>query len=89
MCQLPGLSSSDQIRLTFDWESFALRGSQVEGNPDGWSIATQFPVMPSAMNRGCTSTYTNQVQAKARVLHAMASIPKAVVAVVPWSQPIH
>jgi glutamine amidotransferase len=39
MCQLLGLSSSDPIRLTFDWDSFAMRGSQQGGNPDGWGVA--------------------------------------------------
>jgi glutamine amidotransferase len=39
MCQLLGLSSSDPIRLTFDWESFAMHGSQQGGNPDGWGVA--------------------------------------------------
>lgn len=39
MCQLLGLSSSDPIRLTFSWESFAMRGSQQGGNPDGWGVA--------------------------------------------------
>jgi predicted glutamine amidotransferase len=39
MCQLLGLSSSDPIRLTFNWESFAMRGSQQGGNPDGWGVA--------------------------------------------------
>jgi len=28
MCQLLGLSSSDPIQLTFNWESFAMRDSQ-------------------------------------------------------------
>jgi len=39
MCQLLGLSSSDPVRLTFDWKSFAMRGSQQGGNPDGWGVA--------------------------------------------------
>jgi glutamine amidotransferase len=39
MCQLFGLSSSDPIRLTFNWESFVMRGSQATGNPDGWGVA--------------------------------------------------
>ncbi len=39
MCQLLGLSSSDPVRLTFDWEAFALRGSNTGGNPDGWGVA--------------------------------------------------
>ncbi len=39
MCQLLGLSSSEPIRLTFSWESFALRGSAEGGNPDGWGVA--------------------------------------------------
>lgn len=39
MCQLLGLSSSDPIRLTFNWETFAIRGSQGGGNPDGWGVA--------------------------------------------------
>lgn len=39
MCQLLGLSSSDPVRLTFSWESFALRGSEEGGNPDGWGVA--------------------------------------------------
>ena len=39
MCQLLGLSSSDPVRLTFNWESFVLQGSQEGGNPDGWGVA--------------------------------------------------
>jgi glutamine amidotransferase len=39
MCQLPGLSSSEPIRLTFSWETFMLLGSQQGGNPDGWGVA--------------------------------------------------
>lgn len=39
MCQLLGLSSSNPIRLTFSWESFATRGSAEGGNPDGWGVA--------------------------------------------------
>lgn len=39
MCQLLGLSSSDPIRLLFNWESFVKRGSQEGGNPDGWGVA--------------------------------------------------
>ena len=39
MCQLLGLSSSDPIRLTFNWESFVVNGSQHGGNPDGWGVA--------------------------------------------------
>jgi glutamine amidotransferase len=39
MCQLLGLSSSDPIRLKFGWESFAMRGSEAGGNPDGWGVA--------------------------------------------------
>ncbi len=39
MCQLLGLSSSDPIRLTFDWENFVKHGSQHGGNPDGWGVA--------------------------------------------------
>jgi len=39
MCQLLGLSSSDRIRLTFDWQSFVMQGSEQGGNPDGWGVA--------------------------------------------------
>ena len=39
MCQLLGLSSSDQVRLTFSWETFVKLGSQQRGNPDGWGVA--------------------------------------------------
>ena len=39
MCQLLGLSSSDPVRLTFNWDSFAMLGSQEGGNPDGWGVA--------------------------------------------------
>ena len=39
MCQLLGLSSSDPIRLTFNWKSFVMHGSQHGGNPDGWGVA--------------------------------------------------
>lgn len=39
MCQLLGLSSSDPVRLTFDWDTFVMRGSRQGGNPDGWGVA--------------------------------------------------
>ena len=39
MCQLLGLSASDPVRLTFNWESFVVRGSWDGGNPDGWGVA--------------------------------------------------
>ncbi len=39
MCQLFGVSSATPIRLTFDWSTFALRGSEAGGNPDGWGVA--------------------------------------------------
>ena len=39
MCQLLGLSSSDPVRLTFDWDTFVIAGSQQGGNPDGWGVA--------------------------------------------------
>jgi predicted glutamine amidotransferase len=39
MCQLLGLSSSDPIRLTFNWKNFVMHGSQHGGNPDGWGVA--------------------------------------------------
>ena len=39
MCQLLGLSSSDPVRLTFDWNTFVMRGSQRGGSPDGWGVA--------------------------------------------------
>lgn len=39
MCQLLGLSSSAPVRMTFDWKSFVMRGSDAGGNPDGWGVA--------------------------------------------------
>ena len=39
MCQLLGLSSSDPIRLTFNWKNFVMHGSHHAGNPDGWGVA--------------------------------------------------
>jgi len=39
MCQLLGLSSSHPVRMTFDWNSFVMRGSEAGGNPDGWGVA--------------------------------------------------
>jgi glutamine amidotransferase len=39
MCQLLGLSASNPVRLTFNWETFVVRGSWDGGNPDGWGVA--------------------------------------------------
>lgn len=39
MCQLLGVSSSEPVRLRFSWKRFAMRGSELNGNPDGWGVA--------------------------------------------------
>lgn len=39
MCQLMGISASAPLNLRFSWHSFAMRGSAVSGNPDGWGVA--------------------------------------------------
>lgn len=39
MCQLLGLSAAEPIQIRFSWKRFALRGSAIAGNPDGWGVA--------------------------------------------------
>jgi len=39
MCQLPGISASAPLNLHFSWKRFALWGSDVFDNPDGWGGA--------------------------------------------------
>lgn len=39
MCQLLGVSASRPLRLSFSWQHFVLRGSEEDGNPDGWGVA--------------------------------------------------
>ena len=38
MCQLLGVSAASPIRIRLSWQRFALRGSELAGNPDGWGI---------------------------------------------------
>ncbi len=38
MCQLLGLSAASPLRVRLSWQRFALRGSELAGNPDGWGI---------------------------------------------------